>query len=106
MKEENKNPLKNKINILGAITTPLELIRETLINFSWGFVGNSMVVFMSREIDLLVLLNFIIYYMLISYIVNRAKYQTRLGKFIILPGSAALGAYSGYKIAQYISYII
>ena len=45
MKEENKNPLKNKINILGAITTPLELIRETLINFSWGFVGNSMVVF-------------------------------------------------------------
>lgn len=106
MKEENKNPLNNKINILGAITTPLELIRETLINFSWGFVGNSMVVFMSREIDLLVLLNFIMYYMLISYIVNRDKYQTRLGKFIILPGSAALGAYSGYKIAQYISYII
>ena len=105
-KKNSKNPLDEKINIYGAITTPKELIIETLINFMWGFMGNSIVVFMSNEIDVMVFLNFIFYYILISYIVNRDKYQTRLGKFIILPGSAALGAYTGYKIAQHISFLL
>jgi hypothetical protein len=108
MKDEKNNlnkELNKELNIFGAITTPLELIRETIINFLWGFMGNSIVVFMSKEIDSMVILNFILYYMLISYIVNRDKYTTRLGKFVILPGSAALGAFSGYKLAQYISLI-
>lgn len=106
MKKENKNPLNEELNIYGAITTPKELIRETLVNFMWGFMGNSIVVFMSKEIDVMVFMNFILYYILISYIVNRDKYQTRLGKFIILPGSASLGAYTGYKVAQYISFLL
>ena len=106
MKKENKNPLNEELNIYGAITTPKELIRETIINFMWGFMGNSIVVFMSKEIDVMVFMNFILYYILISYIVNRDKYQTRLGKFIILPGSASLGAYTGYKVAQYISFLL
>lgn len=75
-------------------------MRETLINFIWGFLGNSIVVFVSKELDLLVLLNYIVYYILISYIVNRKKYDTILGKFIVLPGSAAAGAFTGYKVAQ------
>ena len=86
--------------MLDAITTPNELISETLINFSWGFLVNSIVVYVSKELDLLVLLNYIVYYILISYIVNRKKYDTILGKFIVLPGSAAAGAFTGYKVAQ------
>jgi hypothetical protein len=101
-----KIKLNKKINIYGAITTPKELITETFINFLWGFMGNSIVVFMAKEIDFMVFMNFIFYYILISYIVNRDKYQTRLGKFIILPGSAAIGAYTGYKMAQYISFLL
>lgn len=104
--ENNKSLFEKKINIYGAITTTKELITETFINFMWGFMGNSIVVFISKEIDLMVFMNFIFYYVLISYIVNRDKYQTRLGKFIILPGSAALGAYSGYKMAQYVSFLL
>jgi hypothetical protein len=92
-----------QINIYGAKTSVSELVRETLINFCWGFVGNSIVVFMAKEIDVAVLINFFLYYLLISYVVNRAKYTTRLGKFIILPVSAALGAFTGYKVAQLIS---
>ena len=109
MKNEKNNlnkELNKELDIFGAITTPLELIRETVINFLWGFMGNSIVVFMSKGIDSMVILNFILYYILISYIVNRDKYTTRLGKFVILPGSAALGAFSGYKLAQYISLIL
>ena len=91
---------------MGAITTPGELIRETLINFMWGFLGNSIVVFVAKELDFLVLINYIAYYILISYIVNRKKYETMLGKFIVLPGSAAIGAFTGYKLAQAITSII
>jgi hypothetical protein len=105
-KESKRDILRDEIDIIGAKTTPLELIKETLINFFWGFMGNSIVVFMAKGIDAMVFLNFILYYILISYIVNRDKYKTRLGKFIILPGSAALGAYAGYKVAQIISNLL
>ena len=72
----------------------------------WGFLGNSIVVFVSKELDLLVLINYIVYYILISYIVNRKKYETMLGKFIVLPGSAAAGAFTGYKMAQMLTEIV
>jgi len=100
---KNKTGLDKEINVWDALTTPNELLRETLINFMWGFLGNSIVVFAAKELDFLVLINYIVYYILISYIVNRKKYETMLGKFIILPGSAAAGAFTGYKLAQIIS---
>jgi hypothetical protein len=81
-------------------------MRETLINFIWGFLGNSIVVFVSKELDFLVLINYIVYYILISYIVNRKKYDTILGKFIVLPGSAAAGAFTGYKVAQMLTQML
>jgi hypothetical protein len=105
-KRKKQNLLSREIDVYGAITTPFELMRETLINFMWGLMGNSIVVFMTKEIDVMVFLNFVAYYLLISYIVNRDKYTTRLGRFIILPGSAAMGAFVGYKLANYISLII
>jgi hypothetical protein len=64
------------------------------------------VVFVTKELDFLVLINYIAYYILISYIVNRKKYETMLGKFIVLPGSAAIGAFTGYKLAQAITSVI
>jgi hypothetical protein len=101
-----RKTLKKKINIMGAKTTPLELIYESLINFSWGFLGNSIVLFVSKEMDVAVFINFILYYTLISFILNRAKYKTKLGKFIVLPLAAALGAYSGYMFAKWLILVI
>lgn len=103
MKEKGRKILTNKIKLFDAITSPIELIKETLINFLWGFFGNSIVVFISKNNDLAVFINFFVYYMFISYIVNRNKYETMFGKLIVLPGSATLGAFCGYKLAQYIS---
>ncbi len=78
---KNKTGLSKEISVLDAITTPSELLRETFINY-------------------------ILYYVLISYIVNRKKYDTILGKFIVLPGSAAGGAFAGYKLAQIITEMV
>lgn len=104
--KKEKKRLDREITVLDALTTPNELMRETLINFMWGFLGNSIVVFVAKELDFLVLINYIVYYILISYIVNRKKYDTILGKFIVLPGSAAAGAFTGYKVAQLLVNII
>lgn len=101
----NKHINKN-IKVLDAKTTPLEIIQESLINFTWGFLGNSIVVFISKGLDIAVFLNFILYYTLISFILNRDKYETKLGKFIVLPFAAALGAYSGYLFAKWLSSIV
>lgn len=95
--------LNKEIDIYGAKTSIFEISRETIVNFAWGFIGNSIVVFMSKEIDVAVFINFIVYYVLISYVVNRDKYTTRLGRFVVLPVSAAVGAFCGYKFAQLIS---
>jgi len=98
-----RNLFLSDIQLHDGKTNAAEIIRETLINFLWGFFGNSITLFISKEIDAAIFINFILYYLTISYIVNRAQYKTKLGKFIILPGSAALGAFSGYKFAQFIS---
>ena len=103
---KNKTGLDKEINVWDALTTPNELLRETLINFMWGFLGNSIVVFAAKELDFMVLINYIVYYVLISYIVNRKKYETMLGKFVVLPGSAAAGAFTGYKLAQIIAQLV
>ena len=102
-KHSKKTGLDREISVWDALTTPGELLRDTIINFTWGFLGNSIVVFAAKELDFLVLINYVVYYILISYIVNRKKYETMLGKFIVLPGSAAVGAFTGYKLAQIIS---
>ena len=103
---KKKTGLDKEINVWDALTTPNELLRETLINFMWGFLGNSIVVFAAKELDFMVLINYIVYYVLISYIVNRKKYETMLGKFVVLPGSAAAGAFTGYKLAQIIAELV
>lgn len=101
-----KKHINKKIKILDAKTTPLEIIQESLVNYSWGFLGNSIVVFMAKQIDIAVFINFILYYTLISFILNRNKYETKLGKFIVLPMAAALGAYSGYVFAKWLTTLI
>jgi len=101
-----KKHINKKIKILDAKTTPLEIIQESLVNYGWGFLGNSIVVFMAKQIDIAVFINFILYYTLISFILNRNKYETKLGKFIVLPMAAALGAYSGYVFAKWLTTLI
>jgi hypothetical protein len=84
--------------------TPKSEIREAVIeNFIYGFIGSVIVVFISNKIDVAVLFSYIAYYFFLGKVVNRPKYVTSLGKFIVFPASAAMGAFTGYKFAQLIS---
>jgi predicted tellurium resistance membrane protein TerC len=84
--------------------TPKEEIRQAIIeNFTYGFIGSVIVVFIANRVDIAVLISYLIYYFFVGRVVNRPKYITSLGKFIVFPVSAALGAFTGYKLSQLVS---
>lgn len=68
-------------------------------NFTFGFIGATLVVFIATKTDLAVLLGYLTYYFFVGKIVNRPKYVTDLGKLIVFPFPSALGAFTGYKLS-------
>lgn len=82
--------------------TPKEVFDGVRDNFIFGFLGATIVVFISTRTDVMVLLGYLTYYFFMGRIVNRPKYVTDLGKLIVFPIPSALGAFAGYKL----SYII
>jgi hypothetical protein len=71
-------------------------------NFTFGFLGAMLVVFIATRTDLAVLIGYITYYAYMGRIVNRPKYVTDLGKLIVFPIPSALGAFTGYKLSYLI----
>ena len=82
--------------------THMEIFQGVRDNFIFGFLGATIVVFISTRTDLMVLFGYLTYYFFMGRIVNRPKYVTDLGKLIVFPIPSALGAFTGYKL----SYII
>ena len=82
--------------------TPLEIWEGIRDNFTFGFIGATLVVFIATKTDLAVLLGYITYYFYMGKIVNRPKYVTDLGKLIVFPIPSALGAFTGYKLSYYL----
>ncbi len=76
-----------------------ELASSVIDNFLFGFLGAVLIVFIAERVDILVLLGYMIYYFFLGRVVNRPKYVTSLGKFIVFPVPTALGAFAGYKLA-------
>lgn len=84
--------------------TPKKEIWEAVIeNFVYGFLGSIIVVFITLQIDIAVLIAYMSYYFFVGKVVNRPKYVTSLGKFIMFPVPTALGAFIGYKLVNYLA---
>lgn len=84
-------------------TPKSEIVQAALENAIYGFLGSIIVVFISNKIDVAVLMGYIIYYFYVGKVINRPKYVTSLGKFIMFPIPTSLGAFLGYKLAREIS---
>jgi hypothetical protein len=80
-------------------TTPGEIRNGVIENFVYGFLGSVLVVFIAERVDVLVLIGYMVYYFFVGKVINRPKYVTSLGKFIVFPVPTALGAFTGYKVA-------
>ena len=84
-------------------TSGYEIRMAVLENFLYGFLGSIIVVFITNRIDLAVLVGYLCSYFFLSKVVNRPKYVTSLGKFILFPIPTSMGAFIGYKLAGYLS---
>ena len=78
---------------------PKEVFEGVRDNFIFGFLGATIVVFISTRTDIMVLIGYLTYYFFMGKIVNRPKYVTDLGKLIVFPIPSALGAFTGYKLS-------
>lgn len=79
-----------------------ELVEGIRDNFVYGFIGALIIVSITLRIDLAVLIAYLLYYFFLGKIVNRPKYVTELGKFVVFPIPTAIGAFTGYKIAPFL----
>tara|TARA_R100000951_G_scaffold67273_2_gene56769 strand:- start:5811 stop:6110 length:300 start_codon:yes stop_codon:yes gene_type:complete len=84
-------------------TSRPELLNSVLDNFIFGLLGAILVVFIAERVDILVLLGYMVYYFFLGRVVNRPKYVTSLGKFIVFPIPTTIGAFIGYKLAYILS---
>ena len=90
--------LTNKeIKIYDAEITLKELIFEFFVNFFYAYVANVTTPFIVQKYDFGVFIGFFIYYYFLSYILNRDKYESKFGRYILLPIPCILGAYVSYK---------
>lgn len=70
-----------------------------LSNFVYGLLGSMVIVTITSGVDMAVLLAYLTYYFYLGKVINRPKYVTSLGKFIVFPVPTAIGAFVGYKLA-------
>lgn len=84
-------------------TPKVEVLRAVIDNFTFGLLGAILVVFITEKVDILVLLGYMTYYFFLGRVVNRPKYVTSLGKFIVFPAPTSIGAFTGYKLAYILS---
>ena len=105
IESENNNYFKqNKVKIKKIVkeyetASNKEVWEGVRDNFTFGFLGATLVVFIATRTDIAVLLGYLIYYFFMGKIVNRPKYVTDLGKLIVFPIPSALGAFVGYKLS-------
>mgnify|MGYP003627184274 CR=1 FL=1 len=86
---------KNKKEVI----TVSEVVLHSLSNFTYGLLGASIIVSIKLGHDLPVLITYLMYYFFLGKVINRPKYVTNVGKFIVFPIPTAVGAFFGYKVA-------
>jgi hypothetical protein len=86
--------------------TPMEIFVGVRDNFIFGFLGATIIVFISTRVDVMVLVGYTTYYYMLGRIQNRPRYVTDLGKLIVFPIPSALGAFTGYKLSYFIQGLV
>lgn len=105
-KLRTKSPQMTKIIKEYKSATRQEIWEGVRDNFTFGFIGATLVVFIATRVDIAVLIGYLTYYFFMGRIVNRPKYVTDLGKMIVFPVPSALGAFTGYKLSYLLIQLI
>ena len=84
-------------------SNPKEVSYAIFENYFFGLSGAMIVPFIALRMDIAVLICYMVHFFYISKVINRPKYTTSLAKFILFPIPTALGGFTGYKIAYFVS---
>ena len=103
MSKKKKIPLANVVQEYNENSKREIWIEGVLANFTYGLLQGSLISFIALRADLIVLISYLMFYFFLGKIVNRPKYVTDLGKFIVFPIPTTIGAFLGYKMAPYIT---
>lgn len=105
---KNKKPVKTIKVMKEEYKTlkPGEFRHAILENYFFGLSGAIIVPFIAVRADVAVLICYMIHYFYISKVINRPKYVTSLAKFLLFPIPTAIGGFTGYKLAYYISTLL
>lgn len=106
MKRKFSKITNKQIQVYDAHTSINEIFKESLINFLYAFIANISTPFIVMKYDIGVLFSFMIYYFFLSYILNREKYKSKLGKYILLPLPCIIGAFLSYKVGFWIKTLL
>lgn len=99
MGKKQKIPLQNIVEEYKQ-NDPKEIwLDGVLANLIFGALQGTLISVISLRVDIAVLMVYIVYYFYLGKVVNRPKYVTDLGKFIVFPIPTAVGAFLGYKLA-------
>jgi len=104
--DKNKKPFTSLIQDYKSSSPKEVWLDGVLANFIYGFLGGVVIVTVTLRVDIAVLLAYLAYYFFLGKIVNRPKYVTDLGKFIVFPVPTALGAYLGYELGPFLSRLV
>lgn len=96
--KNRKKPLTGLVNDYNSSTPKEVWVDGVLYNFIYGFLAAVIIVAINLGIDIAVLVSYMVYYFFVGKILNRPKYVTDLGKFIVFSVPTALGAFVGYKL--------
>lgn len=102
MKARFISVVNKEVKIFDAETTIKELVVEFIINFFYAFAANVSTPFIVQRVDGGVLISFVLYYLFLSYILNRDRYESKFGRYIMMPIPCAIGAYLSYKVGYWI----
>lgn len=103
MSRKKKIPLANVVQEYHENSKHEIWVEGVLSNFVYGLLQGSLISFIALRADIVVLISYLLFYFFLGKIVNRPKYVTDLGKFIVFPIPTTLGAFLGYKMAPYIT---
>lgn len=95
-----------QIKVYDANVTLKELSFEFIVNFLYAYIANVTTPFIVQKYDFGVFIGFFIYYYFLSYILNRDKYESKFGRYILLPVPCVLGAFTSYKTGYLIINLI
>lgn len=106
MKQRFVEITNKQIKIYDAETSFKELVFEFIINFLYAFAANIMTPFIVSRNDFGIFLAFLMYAYMLSYILNRDKYESKLGRYILMPLPYTLGAFTAIKLGYIIVELI